>query len=232
MARLPRFTQAGYAYHVIQRGNNRQVIFNNDDDMAAYACWLKEYSAKCGLDIHAWVFMTNHVHLLVSPKKENSLSQVLQSLGRMYVRYFNNTYKRSGTLWEGRFKSCVVADDEYFLTCSRYIELNPVRAGMVFDPSEYPWSSYQSNALGRASSMINPHKVYLALGESGDDRQSAYRSLFDAEIGEKLISEIRNATNKGLAVGSDCFKAQIEQNHNRRITAGKAGRPRKESLDC
>ena len=137
MARLPRICLPGIAQHVIQRGNNRQVCFGANDDFAAYAHWLEEYAEKYHVAVHAWVFMTNHVHLLVTPTTADGVSRLMQSLGRRYVRYFNHTYQRSGTLWEGRFKSCVVEDDSYLLLCQRYIELNPVRAGMVEHPADY-----------------------------------------------------------------------------------------------
>ena len=146
MARLPRFCPSGVAQHIIQRGNNRQVCFASNEDLAAYAYWLKLYSNEFDVDVHAWVFMTNHVHLLVTPSTDDGVSKFMQSLGRHYVRYFNKVYKRSGTLWEGRFKSCLVQSEEYLLQCYRYIELNPVRANMVNDPADYIWSSYQCNA--------------------------------------------------------------------------------------
>lgn len=154
MARLHRLSPAGIPQHVIQRGNNRQACFNSDEDFAAYAYWLKEYADKYQVQIHAWVFMTNHVHLLVTPIKESAVSQMMQSLGRCYVRYYNKTYQRSGTLWEGRFKSCLIESSGYLLQCYRYIELNPVRALMVSDPSEYRWSSYRSNGLGVYTLLI------------------------------------------------------------------------------
>lgn len=230
MARMPRFTPVGFPYHVIQRGNNRQVIFNGDEDCAAYMSWLKEYADKYDVSIHAWVLMTNHVHLVVSPKHEDGISKMMQSLGRMYVRYYNSTYHRTGTLWEGRFKSCLIADNEYFLGCCRYVELNPVRAGMVEDPAQFKWSSYQSNALGLKSRILNPHEVYLSLGQSPEERQENYRKMFESEIEESMVSDIREATQKGLAIGNERFKREIELNLGRRVTAGKMGRPRKEKM--
>jgi len=134
MVRLPRICLPGIPQHIIQRGNNRQPCFASDEDFATYAHWLDEYARKCEVAIHAWVFMTNHVHLLATPRTEDGISRLMQTLGRHYVRYFNYTYKRSGTLWEGRFKSCVVDEENYLLICQRYIELNPVRANMVVSP--------------------------------------------------------------------------------------------------
>ena len=140
MPRLPRLSPVGIPQHLIQRGNNRQVCFSTEEDMAVYAHWLYDYAMKYIVHIHAWVFMTNHVHLLVTPWQANGVSRMMQSLGRYYVRYYNQTYRRSGTLWEGRYKSCLVESTDYLLQCYRYIELNPVRAGMVEDPSDYFWS--------------------------------------------------------------------------------------------
>ncbi|GAA5525253.1 hypothetical protein Maes01_01818 [Microbulbifer aestuariivivens] len=149
MARLPRIAPVGVPQHVIQRGNNRQVCFGCEDDFIAYAGWLRDYAEEYAVEVHAWVFMTNHVHLLVTPLEERAVSKMMQALGRMYVRYFNGAYQRSGTLWEGRYRSCLVQSEDYLLHCYRYIELNPVRAGMVKDPGKYCWSSYGANALGR-----------------------------------------------------------------------------------
>ena len=147
MPRLTRVAPIGVAQHVIQRGNNRQLCFGDESDMAAYINWLKEYAKKYEVDIHAWVLMTNHVHLLCTPNQELAVSKMMQSLGRQYVRYFNYTYGRSGTLWEGRFKACLIESERYLLEVYRYIELNPVRACMVTEPSEYQWSSYQLSLI-------------------------------------------------------------------------------------
>ena len=179
MARLPRLDVLGVAQHVIQRGNNRQVCFGSDQDIAAYANWLHEYAVKHSVAIHAWVFMTNHVHLLVTPKYEGGVSKLMQSLGRRYVAYFNYQYKRSGTLWEGRFKSCLVQSERYLLECYRYIELNPVRANMVESPRDYKWSSYRCNGEGIKSKLITPHDEYLSLGHSEEIRLANYRSFLN-----------------------------------------------------
>lgn len=161
MARLPRICPPGIPQHIIQRGNNRQVCFASEEDFAAYAHWLEQYSREYQVAIHAWVFMTNHVHLLVTPEREDSVSRMMQTLGRHYVRYFNYSYKRSGTLWEGRFKSCLVEEENYLLICQRYIELNPVRAGMVGSPADYSWSSYRANGLSKPAKLLTPHHIYI-----------------------------------------------------------------------
>ena len=167
--------------------------------MRAYLSWLKEFSKKYLVDVHAWVLMSNHVHLLCTPYEENAISKMMQSMGRMYVRYYNYTYQRSGTLWEGRFKSCLVESEQYLLELYRYIELNPVRAGMVEEPSEYSWSSYGCNALGVKTDLQMPHELYLKLGKTEEERLENYRSLFKSHIDVELLKEIREGVNKGLA---------------------------------
>jgi putative transposase len=226
MPRLARLCPEGIPQHIIQRGNNRSVCFCSEDDLAFYAHCLKEYSLKYEVDIHAWVFMTNHVHLLATPKKDGAVSKMMQSIGRIYVRYFNKTYLRSGTLWEGRFKSCLVETERYLLECYRYIELNPVVANMVQDPADYVWSSYQCNALGKVSELLSPHHEYLSLGKTTNERLSNYRALFKYHLDEEMITDIRHAVNKGMALGSDRFKDQIEQVYHRRVVPMKVGRPR------
>jgi putative transposase len=225
MPRKPRVSLAGVAEHVIQRGNNRQVIFACEDDMRAYVTWLKQYSKKYNVAIHAWVLMTNHVHILCTPSTHTAVSQMMQSLGRMYVMYFNKAYKRTGTLWEGRYRSCLVQSEEYLLALYRYIELNPVRAGMVQEPSEYSWSSYQCNGLGKHSDLLTAHPVYLSISEDVNKRQVDYRQLFAHHVEPKMIDDIRQATHKGLALGNAQFKFTIEALSGRSVIEGKRGRP-------
>lgn len=226
MARLPRLAPVGIPQHVIQRGNNRQVCFCCEDDFIAYAGWLRDYTEEYGVDVHAWVFMTNHVHLLITPLREQAVSKMMQALGRMYVRYFNRAYRRSGTLWEGRYKSCLVQAEDYLLRCYRYIELNPVRAGMVQDPADYFWSSYGTNGLGKASALVTPHGEYLKLGRYPKQRRERYRALFSAHMDPVAADRITLTTDRGLVLGSDRFRAQIEQQYRRRVTPLTAGRPR------
>lgn len=227
MARLPRLGPLGIPQHIIQRGNNRQVCFASEQDMAVYANFLEEYAQQYSVSIHAWVFMTNHVHLLATPNDVEAISNMMQALGRRYVRYFNREYQRSGTLWEGRFKSSLVQSETYSLQCQRYIELNPVRANMVSDPADYVWSSYQSNALGKKIALYSPHDEYLRLGKNAEQREEVYRSLFRAHVDDKLIEDIRSAANKGLALGDDRFKQELEVLCGRRVRPAKMGRPRK-----
>lgn len=228
MARLPRICLPGIPQHVIQRGNNRQVCFACEADFAAYAHWLEEASRKCQVAVHAWVFMTNHVHLLVTPEIEGGVSRMMQMLGRRYVRYFNTIYRRTGTLWEGRFKSCIVDAENYLLVCQRYIELNPVRAGMVTVPEDYRWSSYGVNGLGKPVKLWTPHPVYQELGATRSDRATAYREQFAGELDASVLNQIRRTTNQGMALGNDKFKREIECLSGRRVTHLKRGPKRRQ----
>jgi putative transposase len=216
MARLPRLYLPGCAQHVIQRGNNREACFYDEADYKAYLSILKDAAAKYRVAIHAFVLMTNHVHLLVTPGDESGVGRMMQAQGRKYVQYFNYTYARTGTLWEGRYKSTLVDADNYLLTVYRYIELNPVRAGMVAHAAEYPWSSYQANALGKPVQLLTPHPLYARLGRTDGERLSGYRALFRGRMPERDVMEIREATNRAWVLGSDRFKAQIEARTGRR----------------
>ena len=211
MPRSPRFCPPGYPVHVIQRGNNRQAIFTSNKDVGAYAHWLAEGSARFGVAIHGWVFMTNHVHLLATPADEYGVSHLMQYLGRLYVRYFNYAYSRSGTLFEGRFRSCLVQESRYLLTCLRYIELNPVRAGLVRYPGEYRWSSYQVHSLGVKAQLWTPHQRYLNLGESGKTRQRAWCALVSDSLEIDVLAKIRQCANTGLVLGTETFRNQVRR---------------------
>jgi putative transposase len=223
MARLPRLCLPGIPLHIIQRGTNRQACFAADEDFAAYAYWLEGSARKYEVAIHAWVFMTNHVHLLATPSTSTGVSKMMQALGRHYVRYFNYTYQRTGTLWEGRFKSCAINEEEYLLVCQRYIELNPVRAGMVSNPEDYGWSSYSANGLGVTAKMWSPHECYTALGSTPQIRSQTYRELFVSGLEKKVVSQIQKASNTGMALGNDKFKREIEALAGRRVSALKRG---------
>lgn len=228
MARLPRFYLPGQPLHLIQRGNNRDPIFASDADYRFYLRCLQEAAEAQSLTVHAYVLMTNHVHLLVTPAADDSLSKTMQSIGRRYVQYFNFVYGRTGTLWEGRYKSTLIDSERYLLTCMRYIEMNPVRADMVAHPSDYLWSSYHANALGKADALIAPHVLYQSLGCSDEARLSAYRQLFRAQLSKADIDAIRDATNKGWALGDGHFSAKIEALTERRAAPLPRGRPKRE----
>ncbi|MSQ69603.1 MAG: transposase [Gammaproteobacteria bacterium] len=227
MARLPRFVISGQPQHVILRGNDRTDIFRADADYHFYLEKLRSACAKHGCDIHAYVLMTNHVHLLITPSAEQSLSKTIQMLGRYYVQYYNRRYQRTGTLWEGRYKATLIDTATYLLICMRYLELNPVRAGMVSHPSEYPWSSYQHNALGRPDELVTPYLEYRRLGKTDEERQGAYRQLFKQHLPEHRVSEIRDSTNKAWVLGSERFKQQIQKQLERRVVPEARGGDRK-----
>jgi len=227
MARLPRLNLPGIPQHVIQRGNNRHVCFYTEQDYTVYLSKLKEYSEKYHVAVHSYVLMTNHVHLLMTPEEGDGVSKLIQSLGRYYVRYVNKTHGRTGTLWEGRYKSTLVDSENYFLTVSRYIELNPVRADMVGHPGEYPWSSYQKNAMGKLIKLITPHFCYQSLGKNDEERQTAYKALFQQMIPDDTLKEIREATNKAWVLGEGRFIKQIEKQTARRGAPKPRGGDRK-----
>jgi putative transposase len=225
MPRRLRLCPAGIPQHVVQRGNNRVGCFTSDADKKAYAHWLQEASVKYSVQIHAWVLMTNHVHLLVTPLEEMAISRMMQFLGRYYVSYFNHTYQRTGTLWEGRFHSCLVQEETYLLACQRYIELNPVRAGMVEDPADYGWSSYQVNGLGVDSKLITAHRLYLELGHTKAKRIANYRALFKPHVEGVLLSNIRFALNAGLVLGTEEFISKVQALTDRQVRPKRRGRP-------
>jgi putative transposase len=227
MARLSRFVLPGHPQHLIVRGNNREPIFYADEDYRFYLDKLKQACDKHQCDLHAYVLMPNHVHLLITPHTEEGLGKAMQMLGRYYVQYFNHCYNRTGTLWEGRYKATLIDSEAYLLTCLRYIELNPVRASMVGHPSDYPWSSYHWNAQGKPDPLVVPHGEYLRLAATPEERQTAYRALFRSRIGEKALTEIRQSTNKSWVLGSPHFKDRIAAQLNRPAAPKPKGGDRK-----
>lgn len=227
MARLPRLVIPGHPQHIIVRGNNREPIFYRDEDYRFYLEKLQQACDKHQCEVHAYVLMPNHVHLLLTPYMEQGMSKMIQMLGRYYVQYFNHENQRTGSLWEGRYKATLIDSEHYLLTCYRYIELNPVRAGTVDHPSAYPWSSYGYNGLGQTDPILTPHREYLQLGTGIEQRQLAYRALFKSHITEKTLKDIRDASNKGWVLGSSRFKQNIEQKLNRRAEPLARGGDRK-----
>ncbi len=228
MPRRARLAVPGIPWHIIQRGNNRSPCFYAEDDYRRYLDTLEEQARKFSCAVHAYVLMTNHVHLLLTPEQEDSAGLLMKHLGQRYVQYVNRCYRRSGTLWEGRFKSCLTQSEEYVLTCHRYIELNPMRAGMVPHPKDYPWSSYRANGEGQANPLLTPHPEYLRLGSNESDRRNTYRNLFKAHLDPEQLDEIRKATNGNYALGDERFQEEIQRMLNRRATPGKSGRPMRE----
>lgn len=228
---MPRQRRVGpkdVSQHVIQRGNNRRYCFTCEQDYIFYISWLKQYSIQYQVAIHAWVLMTNHVHLLCTPLQDNQgVSRMMQSLGRKYVRYFNDHYIQTGTLWEGRFKTSLVCSSDYLLSVYRYIELNPVRANMVNDPVDYKWSSYHFNAMGKSTDLCKPHDMYLMLGQNDHARRIAYRALFQNTLQDSLTKRITDAMSRELPLGDDKFTQHIEAITGEKLKRQKLGRPPK-----
>lgn len=227
MPRQPRLDLPGVAQHVVQRGNNRLPCFFTEADYRRYLINLHEAAQKHDCAVHAYVLMTNHVHLLVTPRASGNVSRMMQSLGRRYVGYINRTHQRTGTLWEGRYKSCLVDSERYVLACHRYIELNPVRAAMVPAPGAYRWSSHHHNALGARDPLVSPHVEYLALGENDKQRQTAYRRLFENAISNKRLTAIRAHLQQQRALGTPRFQTHVEAALGCRAVVQPRGRPKK-----
>jgi len=199
----------GVAVHVIQRGNNRAACFLGDSDYLVYLAHLRQLSGRYECAVHAYCLMTNHVHLLLTPTTAQACTGLMRDLGQRYVQHFNRQHERSGTLWEGRFRSCIAESARYVLGCYRYIELNPVRAGMVDHPTGYLWSSYAANGGMRSDLLVTPHPEYIALATEAGPRYVAYRALFDERLDPALQQAIRDATNAGYPLASDLFKATV-----------------------
>ncbi|MBY4676814.1 REP-associated tyrosine transposase [Marinobacterium arenosum] len=228
MPRPPRLEIPGLPHHVVQRGVDRQAVFFDDDCYHTYLQYLQQYSYRYCLRVHSWCLMTNHIHLLVTPNSEKGISKLMQSLNSGYAQLINQRFRRSGHLWSGRFKSSLIDSDHYLLTCMRYIELNPVRAGMVTRPEDYRWSSYRHNALDGWQPWITPHEMYTALGKNRRERRAHYREIVLSPLEEDQLGSLRQATEQGRVFGSDRFQAQISAMLGRDLSPRKRGRPRKE----
>jgi putative transposase len=209
MPRQPRFRVPGFPQHIIQRGNNRKVTFHTDHDFRVYRHFLADAVKKHACSVHAYCLMSNHVHLLVTPERSDAISKVIQAVSQRYAQYFNRLYDRCGALWEGRYRATLIDSDAYLLTCYRYIELNPVRAGMVAEPAQYEYSSFRRNALGRFDPLISEHSLYRGLSDAEDKRRVRYREMFVEGLSQEQLAEIRRATNSGLILGRDCVSAEI-----------------------
>ncbi len=226
MPRKLRFYVPGAPVHAVQRGHNRSAVFFDDLDYLEYLRCLKQAADGCDCKIHAYALMTNHVHLLLTPRCADSVGRLFQALGRQYVRYVNEIYQRHGSLWEGRYKCNVIESQEYFLSCMRYIELNPVRAGMVDHPAKYRWSSFEANALGVNNAILTAQAEYVILGHSPADRQAVYRGLFDVETDAGELALLRGSLQTGTPLGNEKFKAEIEAALGVKVGLARRGRPR------
>ena len=225
MARLPRLTLPGYPHHVIQRGNNRQAIFTSPADYQTLLDLLRINAEKFGVAIHAWVLMTNHFHLLATPQTADALPQMMQAVGRSYVRYFNDLQGRTGTLWEGRYKSTLIQTDRYLLACMAYIDLNPVRAGLVAQAADYAWSSHGHYIGRKTDKLITPHPLYWELGNTPFAREAAYADLVRAGVSDQQRADLTQSALSGWALGEDDFVADLQKKTARRVAKGLAGRP-------
>ncbi len=225
MARLPRLTVTDYPHHVILRGNNRQDIFKTPADFERMHELLLIHSQEQQVEVHSYVFMSNHLHLLLTPRVDQALPKMMQAVGRSYVRYFNQKHGRTGTLWEGRYRATLIQAERYLLACMVYIDLNPVRAHMVEQPLDYRWSSHSQYVGPRSDRLVTPHALYWALGNTPFSREAAYAELVQAGVARDQQSALINATLKAWALGDDAFMQQLEGQTTRRLLKGKAGRP-------
>ena len=228
MPRRARLALDGVSTHLVQRGIDRGACFFRDEDRLHYLALLAELAPALGCAVHAYVLMTNHVHLLVTPSRADALSRLMRHLNQRYVQAVNRAYLRSGTLWEGRFRSCLVDSEAYVLACQRYIELNPVRAGIVRDARDYPWSSHRMNASTLPSALLTPHEVFLALAPDATSRVAAYRALFAQALPGDVVAGIRRATAGSYALGGPRFQEQVGAMAGRRVVPGVPGRRRRE----
>lgn len=225
MARLPRLSIPGYPHHVIQRGNNRQAIFTTPADYQLLLNLLDENARKFGVAVHAYVLMDNHFHLLVTPQAQDSLPKMMQAIGRRYVRHFNAEHGRSGTLWEGRYKSTLIQAERYLLACMAYIDLNPVRAGLVAHARDYPWSSHGHYIGQTTQRLITPHSLYWELGNTPFAREAAYAELVNAGVDADRQLALTQSTLTGWALGEADFVADLQKKTGRRVSKTQAGRP-------
>ncbi|HEC13755.1 MAG TPA: transposase [Acidiferrobacteraceae bacterium] len=225
MPRKPRFFLPDIPAHIAQRGHSREPVFFEDSDYRVYLDWVAEAANRYRCAVHAYVLMTNHVHILATPQDKHGISLMMQYIGRHYVPYINHSYGTSGSIWEGRYKASLVSDDQYLLACMRYIELNPVRANMIDLPAHYRWSSYRANAQGKVDELITTHPLYLSLGRTVSSRLEAYRALFKAHIETSELKAIRVAWQTGTPLGNDYFREKIERKLMCKVGQARRGRP-------
>lgn len=226
MARLPRLTVPGYPHHVIQRGNNRQAIVTCDADYETLLSMLDEHARKSAVAVHAYVLMTNHFHLLATPETAQGIPEMMQSVGRRYVRYFNQRQQRSGTLWEGRYKSTLIQAERYLLACMVYLDLNPVRAGMVASPADYRWSSHGHYIGRRNDKVVSPHPIFWEMGNTPFAREASYAELVQAGISTQQQQALTDSVLRGWALGEGNYMADLQRRTQRRVSRSQAGRPR------
>jgi putative transposase len=217
MPRQPRLVLPDLPVHIVHRGNNRTACFADQNDYLVYLSLMREAAKKSGCVVHAYCLMGNHVHVLLTPTAAHSCALFMHRVAQRYAHYFNRRLNRTGTLWEGRFRSCVVESGSYVVACNRYIELNPVRAGLVHHPASYPWSSYPVNSGAGVDPLVSIHAELLAIGTAG------YIRMLDEALGEEMLREIRLATNGGYPLGSDTFKLGLNAPNGRRLVRRRPG---------
>lgn len=225
MPRRARIMLANTPVHIIQRGKNKQACFYHEEDYRVYLDWLNKYSQSCRCSIHAYVLMSNHVHLLLTSSTATGASEMMKRLGQRYAQYFNRAYQKSGTLWDGRFKSCLIEEGPYLMSCYRYIESTPVMKSVVEAPEDYPWSSYHGNGKAEINEILTSHALYKSQGVDTYSRQKAYRELFRYPLDEGLVKVIGSSTNGNAVLGSEEFQNEVEAQLGRRVTKGISGRP-------
>jgi putative transposase len=225
MARLPRLTLPGYPHHIIQRGNNRQAIFSGTPDYELLLSVLAENARDFHVAVHSYVLMSNHFHVLATPETADGIPRMMQAVGRRYVRLYNQTHARTGTLWEGRYKSTIIQAERYLLACMVYIDLNPVRAGLVGDPGGYPWSSHAHYVGLRNDKLVTPHPLYWELGNTPFARDAAYAELVAAGISDRQKQDLSESASRGWALGEPDYVADLQRRTERRVAKARAGRP-------
>jgi putative transposase len=229
MARLPRLTVPGYPHHIIQRGNNRQAIFASTSDYQALLGMLEEHATKSGVAVHAYVLMSNHFHLLATPETAEGIPEMMQAVGRRYVRHFNQRQGRTGTLWEGRYRSTLIQAERYLLACMVYIDLNPVRAGIAEHAADYPWSSHAHYVGRQHDRLVTPHPLYWELGNTPFSREAAYAELVKSGVRLEEQQSLTDATLRGWALGEADYVAELQRRTERRVEKAKPGRPIKKT---
>lgn len=231
MARLPRLVVPNQPHHIIQRGNDHQLVFRETADYLEFLVRLREAAKQFKVAIHAYVLMPDHLHLLATPCDQDGMSRMMQWLGRYYVPYYNRKYARSGTLWQGRYKATVVDAERYLMTCCRYIETNPVRGGLVAAAGDYPWSSYPHHIGLKSDPVITDHPLYWALGNTPFEREAAYKASIEQGLSADEVAAVSDATLKGWALGSEQYKLSLEKQTQRRIRQVKRGRPPRQHVE-
>lgn len=222
---------AGVPVHIVHRGNNRQACFREPEDRSFYLLHLTRLRADAACAVHAYCLMTNHVHLLVTATQTDGCARLMKGIAQLHTQYMNRKYERTGSLWEGRFRSCLVQSENYLLACYRYIETNPIRAGLCQHPGDHIWSSYAANGDGAFDPLVTSHEEYMCLGAGGASRQAAYRDLFESKFPEQRVAEIRKATNGNFALGDPSFQRRIEAALGRRVAPASPGRPARAKPD-